>query len=133
MRAPKGTPTRVNVYAMAQHFAGADRATNRVDAVSAPHLRRCIAAGLVRVEGRELVLTEAGQAARAVAVERERVTIAKHNAAVAAERVSAARSAEAKLAAIARTRRPTDAETAEARRAYQAAAELPANDNGGGQ
>lgn len=39
---------------------GRHSSPNQVDAVSAPHLRRCIKLGLLRMERKDLVLTEAG-------------------------------------------------------------------------
>lgn len=62
-RAPKGTPTSTNIYALAKLFGELDRVPNRVSPTSAPHIRRTLKAGLVRVEGSELVLTPEGRAA----------------------------------------------------------------------
>lgn len=63
-RKPKGTPTRLNVHVLDNYFAGRDRApADRVPATDEPHLRRCLKAGLMTVEGRELVLTDAGREA----------------------------------------------------------------------
>ena len=59
-RPAKGTPTSTNLFALREHFAGSNRASNAVAAVDKPHLRRCLKAGLFTVEGRELVLTPAG-------------------------------------------------------------------------
>ena len=59
----KGTPTSLNLWVLAQHFGGADRAPNRIEAPDVPHLRRCFKAGLCVVEGAELALTDAGRAA----------------------------------------------------------------------
>lgn len=63
----KGAITAVNLYALGRMFgetaeAGA-RAPNQVDPTSAPHLRRCLKAGLLEVDKHELVLTPAGAAA----------------------------------------------------------------------
>ena len=62
-RAPKGTPTDTNVFALAQHFGASDVASNAVRPSSVSHLRRCLAAGLAVVDGTTLRLTEAGRAA----------------------------------------------------------------------
>jgi hypothetical protein len=62
-RAPKGTPTSLNVWAMARHFAGAARAPRLMPPTDIPHLRRCLVAGLCVVEGEEIVLTDAGREA----------------------------------------------------------------------
>jgi len=64
-RPPKGTPTRTNIFAMVSMFDGANSVANRVDSVSAPHIRRCLAAGLVEVTdgGKTLTLTDAGRKA----------------------------------------------------------------------
>jgi hypothetical protein len=67
-RAPrpvKGTPTRTNIFCLVDLFKGADSVANRVDNLSAPHIRRCLAAGLCEVTdgGKSLTLTDAGRAA----------------------------------------------------------------------
>ena len=59
-RAPKGTPTSLNLWVLARHFGGKPTAPNRIEATSVPHLRRCLKAGLVTVKGPDLVLTPAG-------------------------------------------------------------------------
>ena len=59
-RAPKGTPTELNLWVMRGFFAGKTRARNQISPPSVPHLRRCLKAGLIEVEGTELVLTLAG-------------------------------------------------------------------------
>lgn len=68
-RPPKGTPTHTNLFALREAFTGggelASRVPNSLPPTRLPHLRRCLAAGLVRVEGRELTLTDAGVAALA--------------------------------------------------------------------
>jgi len=68
-RPPKGTPTHTNLFALREAFTVdgelASRVPNSLRPSSLPHLRRCLAAGLVRVEGRELALTDAGVAALA--------------------------------------------------------------------
>lgn len=53
--------TDLNKSALFEHMQGKDRATNQVSPTSAPHLRRAMKAGLVKVEGKELVLTEEGK------------------------------------------------------------------------
>jgi hypothetical protein len=63
-------PTALNVWVLDRHFAGATRAPNRIEATSTAHMRRCLKAGLVVVEGTELVLTEAGIEALAAAARR---------------------------------------------------------------
>lgn len=102
-RAPKGTPTALNVSTLRAHFAGREEAPNQIEPTSVSGIRRCFSAGLVEVSAdrRTLRLTEAGK--REIAL-------------------LSAREAEARLAMIARTRRPTEAETAEAAAAYAAAA-----------
>lgn len=57
------TATALNVWVLAKSFAGSERAANRIPSTSVPHLRRCLKAGLVVVEGTELVLTDAGREA----------------------------------------------------------------------
>lgn len=62
---PKGGATGTNVFALRDMFrkGEVDRVPNRIASVDAPHIRRCIGAGLARVEGTELVLTDAGKKA----------------------------------------------------------------------
>jgi len=63
-RAPKGTPTALNISTLADFFGTETERPNRVDSVSAAGMRRCAAAGLVAVSGtRFLVLTPSGIAA----------------------------------------------------------------------
>ena len=62
-RAPKGTPTALNIWTLGQHFGANDRAPNQLEATSVPGIRRCLKGGLVTVEARELVLTDEGRAA----------------------------------------------------------------------
>lgn len=61
-RAKKGTPTSLNLWSLAQHFGMSVTATNKVEPTSAPHIRRCLKAGLVTVSAdkKSLVLTDAG-------------------------------------------------------------------------
>jgi len=60
-RPPKGQPTRTNLYALARLFAGVDEVPNQIDQSSVPHIRRCLAAGLVEVVDRKtLRLTPTG-------------------------------------------------------------------------
>lgn len=56
----KGQPTSLNVFALRQLFGATHRVSARVSAVVAPHICRCLDAGLVAVDGRDLVLTPAG-------------------------------------------------------------------------
>lgn len=68
-RAPKGTPTALNISALAgvasDNGIKADRTfRNAISAVDAPHIRRCLKAGLVEILDRTtLKLTDAGVAA----------------------------------------------------------------------
>lgn len=55
--------TAINLSALVEHFAGAARATNRVSPTLMSHIRRCHKAGLLTVDGSELVLTPVGLAA----------------------------------------------------------------------
>jgi hypothetical protein len=55
--------TRMNLEVLALSFRSATRISNQISPAHVSHLRRCIKAGLIRVEGSQLVLTEAGQAA----------------------------------------------------------------------
>lgn len=64
-RAAKGVPTALNIFALASVVAengiAADRTfPNGIAVVDAPHIRRCIKAGLVETTGRALKLTDAG-------------------------------------------------------------------------
>lgn len=58
----KGTPTDTNIYALVEKCGHTGRASARVEASAAPHIKRCIAAGLAEVLGADVVLTEAGRA-----------------------------------------------------------------------
>lgn len=62
-RKPKGTPTSLNVFALGRVANGRREFPSRVASTSAPHVRRCISAGLVEVAGGVLRLTETGIAA----------------------------------------------------------------------
>ncbi len=74
-RPPAGTPTGTNVFALRRLFQGypgpytkpepavQDRVPNRIESVSVPHIKRCLKAGLCRIEGQMLVLTDAGKEA----------------------------------------------------------------------
>lgn len=67
-RPTKGAPTRTNLYALGKVFGDQLEVSNQLDAVDVPHIKRCVAAGLVEVVGGRdgvLRLTEAGQAALA--------------------------------------------------------------------
>ena len=59
----KGTPTDLNISVLAEAAAGRLDFPNATPAASAPHLRRCLKAGLVEVAGRTLHITTAGVAA----------------------------------------------------------------------
>lgn len=61
MRPPKGTPTDLNLSVLADVFADGPEAANQIAPTDAPHLRRCIKAGLVTVAGRTLRLTDSGR------------------------------------------------------------------------
>ena len=56
-------PTELNIWVLRQIFGDEDRAPNAVRPTDRAHVRRCLHAGLVVVDGRELVLTDAGKAA----------------------------------------------------------------------
>jgi hypothetical protein len=68
-RAPKGTPTDLNVSTLAKQFdtyaapVAGDSAPAQVSPPSASGLRRCLKAGYVTVVTGRLVLTETGAAA----------------------------------------------------------------------
>ena len=65
--------TPVNAYVLATVFRDGDRVPNRLEPTAAPHLRRCVKLGLVRIESRKvLVLTPTGAAV--VAAEKAKVT-----------------------------------------------------------
>lgn len=57
------TVTALNLSALRAVFGSARFVANRVERVNAPHIRRCLATGLCRVEGTVLQLTEAGEKA----------------------------------------------------------------------
>lgn len=70
MRAPKGTPTPLNVHVMAKMFYGGGRIGrteiyNMIGPTDAPHLRRCFDAGYITLsdDKKRLRLTPAGAAA----------------------------------------------------------------------
>jgi len=70
MRAPKGTPTSLNVWVMAKMFYGGGRVGrteiyNMIGPTDAPHLRRCFDAGYIELSAdkKRLKLTPAGVAA----------------------------------------------------------------------
>jgi hypothetical protein len=54
------TTTRLNLSVLARTFKTADRVSAHVSPADAPHLVRCMRAGLLRAEGSELILTDAG-------------------------------------------------------------------------
>lgn len=68
-KAPKSptailTPTQLNLSVLVKTTVGRCEFPNRISAVSAPHLRRCIKAGLLEPISRDVLrLTDAGVAA----------------------------------------------------------------------
>lgn len=60
--APKGTPTDLNIYVLREVFGGQLEVSNQLKPTNVPHMRRCLEAGLVEVDGKKLLLTAAGQA-----------------------------------------------------------------------
>ena len=58
-------PTSTNIYTLRSYMAGRDEAPARgIPQADYPHLRRCVAAGLVELTKRETIkLTAAGKAA----------------------------------------------------------------------
>lgn len=58
--APKGTPTDLNLWVLNEVFKHAPRVPNQLKPTNVPHIRRCLKAGLLEVQGRELVLTLKG-------------------------------------------------------------------------
>lgn len=63
-RAPKGAVTELNKYTLFEHMSGSDSATNQVSPTSRNGITRALKAGLVKVEGKQLVLTDAGRKER---------------------------------------------------------------------
>lgn len=55
--------TQTNLSALKQWMNGQDMAPARVEAVLASHLKRCLAAGLIVVDGAVIRLTPAGKSA----------------------------------------------------------------------
>lgn len=55
--------TDLNVWALAQLAKGRTEFPNQIHAVDAPHIRRCLKAGLIHVVGSNLRLTPAGEIA----------------------------------------------------------------------
>jgi len=54
----------LNLHVLARSFGfvgGPDRIPNAIESASVPHVRRCLRAGLVEVDGAELALTDAGR------------------------------------------------------------------------
>lgn len=83
-RPPKGTPTDLNLYTLHHVFGDKDRVPNAVEATSTAGLRRCLKAGLLRVDGKFLELTPAGL--KAIRVERDRADMRKAEKARDSER-----------------------------------------------
>lgn len=67
-RAPKGTPTDLNLWTLRRTFDGKFEVPNQIEPTSAAGLRRCMKAGLfvVSADRKSLILTEAGVAACAL-------------------------------------------------------------------
>lgn len=59
-RSPKGLPTALNLRVLRETFKGRPRISNNVEPTATEHLRRCLRAGLVEVDGSDLVLTFIG-------------------------------------------------------------------------
>lgn len=57
----KVEPTHLNRWVLAQVFGTAERVSNRQAATHYTHLKRCLAGGLIVVEGAEMVLTAEGK------------------------------------------------------------------------
>lgn len=55
-------PTSLNLRVLKDVFGAKTRVPNQLEATDVYHLRRCLKAGFVAVEGKELVLTEQGVA-----------------------------------------------------------------------
>lgn len=64
---PKGTPTDTNMFCLSEHFGDRAEASARIRPTDRPHLKRCLAAGLLEADRATstLRLTEAGKAALA--------------------------------------------------------------------
>lgn len=58
-----GEPTTLNLWVLKRLFGAADSIPNRVNKVDAPHVRRCLNAGLAIATIDTLALTEKGKAA----------------------------------------------------------------------
>lgn len=63
MKRAKGTPTPLNLFALADVFGTTTSVTNAVRASHVTHVRRCLKAGLLEVSGNFLNLTPKGIAA----------------------------------------------------------------------
>lgn len=57
----KGAATDLNKYSLFEHLKGEESGTNQVDPSSAEGIRRAMKAGLAKIEGKKLVLTEEGK------------------------------------------------------------------------
>jgi len=55
--------TQTNLYVLASTFKTTDRVSSRLPSTDYPHLSRCLKAGLIRTDGAELVITDAGRQA----------------------------------------------------------------------
>jgi hypothetical protein len=53
-------PTALNLWVLAKVFGDTDVISNRIEPTAVSHIRRCLAAGLVVVDGHQLRLTDAG-------------------------------------------------------------------------
>lgn len=56
----KGQPTDLNISVLREFFGGAQCQLNQIESTSVPHMRRCLKAGLLVVEGDFLLLTNEG-------------------------------------------------------------------------
>lgn len=65
-RGPKGTPTHTNLFALRSLFGDRTFIPNQMHATDVPHLRRCLKAGLVRVEGGGKLLALTPEGAKAI-------------------------------------------------------------------
>ena len=61
-----GDPTDTNLWVLERQMGGKDTAPNQIRPTSVPHMRRCVKAGLVTVDGAQLHLTEKGKAVLAL-------------------------------------------------------------------
>ncbi len=55
--------THTNLFVLRSTFKNTDRVSNRLPASDYSHLSRCLKAGLISLDGSELVITETGRQA----------------------------------------------------------------------